>query len=89
MKSGENTPRIKRFLSEVQQGRVPISLWGYSEVGHTQEASKEVKEIFEDKKFFDYPKPVKLLYRINYIATDKQDIILDFFQDHVLRHMQY
>ena len=77
--SGENTPRIKRFLSEVQQGRVPISLWGYSEVGHTQEASKEVKEIFEDKKFFDYPKPVKLLYRINYIATDKQDIILDFF----------
>lgn len=76
---GENTPRIKRFLSEVQQGRVPISLWYYSEVGHTQEASKEVKDIFEDKKFFDYPKPVKLLYRMVYISTNKDDIILDFF----------
>ena len=77
--TGENTPRIKRFLSEVQQGRVPISLWYYSEVGHTQEASKEVKDIFDDKKFFDYPKPVKLLYRMCYIATNNVDIILDFF----------
>lgn len=77
--TGENTPRIKRFLSEVQQGRVPISLWYYSEVGHTQEASKEVKDIFDDKKFFDYPKPVKLLHRMCYIATNKDDIILDFF----------
>lgn len=77
--TGENTPRIKRFLSEVQQGRVPISIWYYSEVGHTQEASKELKELFNDKKFFDYPKPVKLLYRICYIATQKDDIILDFF----------
>ncbi len=77
--TGENTPRIKRFLSEVQQGRVPISLWYYSEVGHTQEASKEVKDIFDDKKFFDYPKPVKLLYRMCYIATNKDDIIVDFF----------
>ena len=77
--NGENTPRIKRFLSEVQQGKVPISLWYYSEVGHTQEASKELKELFDDKKFFDYPKPVKLLYRICYLATNDDDIILDFF----------
>lgn len=77
--NGENTPRIKRFLSEVQQGKVPISIWYYSEVGHTQEASKELKELFDDKKFFDYPKPVKLLYRMCYIATQKDDIILDFF----------
>lgn len=77
--TGENTPRIKRFLSEVQQGRVPISIWYYSEVGHTQEAAKELKELFDDKKFFDYPKPVKLLYRICYISTKKDDIILDFF----------
>jgi adenine-specific DNA-methyltransferase len=77
--NGDNTPRIKRFLSEVQQGRVPISLWYYTEVGHTQEASKELKDIFNNKKFFDYPKPVKLLYRVCYIATGKNDIILDFF----------
>lgn len=76
---GDNTPRIKRFLSEVQQGKVPISIWYYSEVGHTQEASKELKDLFGDKKYFDYPKPVKLLYRICYITTEKEDIVLDFF----------
>lgn len=77
--SGNNTPRIKRFLSEVQQGRVPISLWYYSEVGHTQEASKELKELFNNKKVFDYPKPVKLIHRACYIATEPGDIVLDFF----------
>lgn len=77
--TGENTPRLKRFLSEIQQGIVPISLWYYLEVGHTQEASKEVKEIFDDKKFFDYPKPVKLIKKILLISSRENDIILDFF----------
>lgn len=77
--NGENTPRIKRFLSEVQQGRVPISLWYYEEVGHTQDASKELKDVFDNKKYFDYPKPVKLMYRMLYISTNDDDIILDFF----------
>ena len=76
---GNNVPRIKRFLSEIQQGIVPISLWYYEDVGHTQEASKEVKAIFDDKKFFDYPKPVKLIKRMLLISSKKADIILDFF----------
>ena len=76
---GNGVPRIKRFLSEVQQGMVPISLFSYSEVGHTQEASKEVKKLFDDKKFFDYPKPIRLLYRLLHIGMNKNDIILDFF----------
>ena len=48
-------PRIKRFLSEVQQGMVPISIFYHTEVGHTQSASKYLKELFNDKKYFDYP----------------------------------
>jgi len=76
---GNGVPRIKRFLSESQQGKVPISIFGYKEVGHTQEASKEVKAIFNDRKYFDYPKPVKLLKQILYIGSNKNDIILDFF----------
>jgi adenine-specific DNA-methyltransferase len=52
-------PAIKRFLSEVKQGLVPETIWTYKEVGHTQDAKKEVLEIFRD----DYetiltPKPV-------------------------------
>ena len=77
--NGSGVPRIKRFLSEIQQGRVPISIFYHSEVGHTQEASKELKAIFEDKKYFDYPKPVRLLQQLTNIATNENDIILDFF----------
>ena len=76
---GSNVPRIKRFLSEVKQGRVPISIFSYSEVGHTQEASKEIKSIFDDKKYFDYPKPMRLLKQLSYIGTNKGNLIVDFF----------
>lgn len=77
--NGGNTPRIKRFLSEIQQGIVPISIWKNTEVGNTQSASKDLKRLFENKKYFDYPKPVNLITKILKISTGKDDIILDFF----------
>jgi len=77
--NGDNVPRLKRFISEIQQGIVPISIFYHNDVGHTQEASKEIKALFDDKKYFDYPKPVKLLKKLVYIATNKNDLILDFF----------
>jgi adenine-specific DNA-methyltransferase len=76
---GNGVPRIKRFLSEVQQGMVPISIFYNKDVGHTQEASKSLKMLFDDKKFFDYPKPVELIKRLLIIGTNENDIILDFF----------
>jgi adenine-specific DNA-methyltransferase len=78
--AGKNIPSLKTFLSEVQQGSVPISIWGYKEVGHNQEAKQELKEIFNEIQLpFDTPKPVRLLKRIIQIATNKNDIILDSF----------
>jgi adenine-specific DNA-methyltransferase len=77
--NGSGVPRLKRFLSEIQQGIVPISIFYHSDVGHTQEASKEIKAIFDDKKYFDYPKPVRLLKQTLHIGTNENDIILDFF----------
>lgn len=77
--NGENTPRIKRFLSEVQQGRVPISIWYHTEIGHTQSASQDLKKLFDNQKYFDFPKPVGLAQRTLQISTEKNDIILDFF----------
>jgi len=76
---GDNTPRLKRFLNEIQQGIVPISIFYNEKVGHTQEASQEIKKLFDDKKFFDYPKPIKLLQQLLYIGSNENDIILDFF----------
>lgn len=78
--NGENVPRLKRFLSEVQDGMVATTLWTYQEVGHNQEGRQELKKLFDDKGYFDGPKPVRLLDRILKIADTKKDsIILDFF----------
>ena len=76
-----HTP-IKRFLSEVKAGRVPQTLWTYKEVGHTQEAKKELVAIcdFEDSaSVFITPKPTRLIRRILEIATDEDSLVLDSF----------
>lgn len=81
---GDNMPRLKRFLSDVQQGLVPQTLWPYEEVGHTQEAKKELiasVSFSNSEDVFDTPKPTRLIERILQIATspDKDDIVMDFF----------
>ncbi|ETT51577.1 site-specific DNA-methyltransferase [Paenibacillus sp. FSL H7-689] len=77
---GHNVPAVKKFLTEVQDGIVPMTLWKYEEVGHNQEGRQEVKKLFDDKGYFDGPKPTKLLNRILTIANLKRDsIVLDFF----------
>jgi adenine-specific DNA-methyltransferase len=81
---GNNSPAVKKFLSEVKDGRVPQTLWTYEEVGHTQEAKKELLSFvkFADSdSTFETPKPTKLLKRILQIATSSNDdaLVLDFF----------
>lgn len=77
--NGDNVPRVKRFLSEVKQGLTPMSIWKHSEVGHSQEASQKLKELFDGKDLFDYPKSVGLVKRCISLYTEKDDLILDFF----------
>ena len=78
--TGSNVPAVKKFLSEVKSGTVPTTIWKYTEVGHNQEGRQEVKKLFNDKGYFDGPKPVRLLMRILQIANLNSDsIILDFF----------
>ena len=73
-------PAVKKFLTEVKDGMVPLTIWKYSEVGHNQEGRQELKKLFEDKGYFDGPKPTRLLNRILKIANLESDsIILDFF----------
>lgn len=76
---GNNVPRVKRFLSEVKQGVTPMSIWKYTEVGHSQEASQNLKKLFDGKSYFDYPKPVELIKRCIQLYTDSESLILDFF----------
>jgi hypothetical protein len=73
-----SAPSVKRFLSEVKD-LVPETIWTYHEVGHTQEAKKEVLRIMGTTEAPITPKPVDLLKRICWIASEPGDIILDSF----------
>lgn len=77
--NGDATPSIKRFLSEVKNSITPMTIWKYSEVGHSQEAAQSLKKIFDGIAYFDYPKPVGLIKRILELYSNKDDLILDFF----------
>ena len=68
----------KTYLDNTD-GRVVTNLWPYEETGHTDEAKKELKALFDGDKPFDTPKPTRLMDRIIHIATEEKALILDFF----------
>lgn len=79
-KKGTNVPRLKKFLNEVQAGIVPLTIWGYNEVGHNQNAKQDLKKIFpKESSPFETPKTVGLVDKILRIASNKSSIILDSF----------
>ncbi|GHC41199.1 site-specific DNA-methyltransferase [Roseibacillus persicicus] len=75
---GTSRPRLKRFLSEVQSAVTPQTFWSFEDVGHSDQAKKELGRLF-DGPSFSTPKPVALLQRIALIGANPNDIILDFF----------
>lgn len=77
-KDGKAVPRRKTFLAE-SEGHNAWTWWPNNEVGHTQEAKKEVNALFGADNTFDTPKPERLLHRIIYLSTNPGDIVLDSF----------
>lgn len=78
-KDGNGVPRQVRYLSDVE-GVVPWTWWPHEEVGHTDEAKKEIQSLFGVQTAFDTPKPVRLMERVLQIgAPEKDAIVLDFF----------
>ncbi len=81
-KNGDAIPQLKRFLTEVKQGVVPQTLWFYEDVGHTQDAKKEILNILsfsDSESVFITPKPTLLIKRILQVASNPGDLILDSF----------
>ena len=76
---GKGAPATKLYLSEVQAGLVPRSIWLHDEAGHTQDGKREVMSLFPEANVFDTPKPTKLLRLITKIACNESDIVMDFF----------
>lgn len=77
-KGGQGGIARKTYLENVG-GRPPTNLWTYTEVGHTDEAKKQILTVFEGRNIFDTPKPMRLVERILQIAGDKETLILDSF----------
>jgi adenine-specific DNA-methyltransferase len=77
-KNGDSQPGLIRFLTEVE-GLVPWTWWPHEEVGHNDEAKKEIQVLFGKDNVFDTPKPERLLQRIIHIATNPGDCVLDSF----------
>ena len=75
---GLKFPRLKKFLSDVSAGLVPVDLWRHMESGTTDEGSKELEQIVGRAKF-DNPKPTRLIERICRMACGPDDIVLDSF----------
>lgn len=57
----------------------PMTVWKYTEVGHSQDAAQKLKKLFDGKAFFDYPKSVELIKRCLQLYTDNNCYVLDFF----------
>lgn len=77
-KDGDGVPRVKRFLSDVKNGITAMTIWKYTEVGHNQDAKKEVKQ-FNSETVFDTPKPERLIERVLILGSNPGDLVLDSF----------
>ncbi|MEK7651507.1 MAG: site-specific DNA-methyltransferase [Patescibacteria group bacterium] len=78
-KNGNAFPSLKQFLDEVQQGRKASTLFFHEEVGHNDEAKKELKDFFEQSDdLFSTPKPTRLIKQILRLIGDKNAVVLDF-----------
>jgi adenine-specific DNA-methyltransferase len=78
-KEGDSPPRIKIFLSEVQEGIVPDTWWPHDAAGSNQDSKKEMLDLFPGIEPFSTPKPEKLLQRVLTIASNPGDLVLDSF----------
>lgn len=77
-RTGKGAPGLKAYLSDMP-GLTPWSWWPHEDVGHTDEAKKEILALFPDADPFDTPKPERLLERIVHVASNEGDIVLDAF----------
>ena len=77
-KEGNNSPVPKLFLSEVQNGVTPMTVWTFDEVGHSQEATRELRDLM-GVAVFTSPKPIRYIQRILQIGSNQDSLILDFF----------
>ncbi len=76
--AGNRMPRLKKYLSDMDGGLTPQSLWLHDEVGNNQEAKREILSL-DFETVFDTPKPERLIHRVLHLSTRPNDLVLDSF----------
>lgn len=77
-RNGTGALSRKAYLDSMG-GRPVTNLWSFEETGHTDEASRLLKNMFGGTAIFDTPKPPRLIERVLYIIGDKNAVVLDSF----------
>lgn len=77
-KSGTTRPVQKVFAANRKFEKIRAESW-WDKNGMNEDATEELKTLFGVAKLFTHPKPTKLLKHLITIATNKNDIVLDFF----------
>ena len=77
-RNGKGVLSRKAYLQQMG-GRPVTNLWPYEETGHTDEASRLLKAMFNGTAVFDTPKPPRLIERIMQIIGDRNATVLDSF----------
>ncbi|EKK20948.1 site-specific DNA-methyltransferase (adenine-specific) [Fructilactobacillus florum DSM 22689 = JCM 16035] len=79
-KDGNSVPGIKRFLSDLKKtGITPMTIWKREDVGDSQAATQYLQKLMNNKSYFSYPKPVKLIQRAIQLYASKEATVMDFF----------
>lgn len=73
--NGEWSIQFKQYLN--LKGKKPRSMT--MDFGGTIEGKNEIRKLFDDDKIFSYPKSITFIKKLLQIATNSNDIILDFF----------
>ena len=79
---GKNRPALKKFFNELKAEKKPVSTWFAKpnfDIEYNSNGTREVANLFNGKRYFDYPKPVSLIERLIEQGSGKESIILDFF----------
>ena len=66
-----------KFGNLLSYGKIPNSL--LANLVYTGDGKKEINELFDNTKPFEYPKPTLLIKHLLITSTRNTDIILDFF----------
>ena len=76
-RQGEEVWQVYQKFYLENRTKAPGNLW--TDVEGNKKATRDIRNLFESNKVFDFPKPIGVLKKMIQIASDSDSLILDFF----------